>query len=258
MVSIVIVNYNQKNLLKLCLKNIYKANIDLDFEIIIVDNNSKDSSREYLSNLSKKEISVIQNNKNLGYAKANNQAIRQAGGDYILMLNPDVIIQKGVVEKLQNFLKENEKVAMVGPQILNPDKTIQNSCCRFPKIYTPALRRTFLGKLPILKKEIDRYLMKDFNHKSKRSVDWMIGACLMLKRDVLKEIGFLDERYFLYFEDIDLARKIKKVGKKIYYLPQAKVIHFHQRLSAHKRFCSKVVLTHILSGIKYFLKWGID
>ena len=146
---------------------------------------------------------------------------------------------------------------MVGPQILNPDKSIQYSCCRFPKVYIPILRRTFLGKLPIFKKKLDHYLMKDFDHKNKKSIDWMIGACLMLKKNILKEINFLDERYFLYFEDTDLAKKIHKYGKKVFYVPEAKVVHFHQRLSANKLF-SKIVLIHILSGIKYFLKWGID
>ncbi|HKL17170.1 MAG TPA: glycosyltransferase family 2 protein [Patescibacteria group bacterium] len=257
MVSIIIISYNQKELLERCIKNIFKINVKPEFEVIVVDNNSKDKTRKYLKGLKNDKLSVIYNDKNLGYAAANNQAIKISKGDAVLLLNPDVKMLPNSVSKLYDFLKNNENVGMVGPRLLNPDGSTQNSCCRFPKIYTPIARRTCLAKLPFLQKELNRYLMKDVDHEKNQEVDWMIGACLMIKKEVLKKIGYLDERYFLYFEDVDLARQIKKLGKSVYYLSDVKVVHDHQRLSAHKGVFSKVVRIHILSGIKYFLKWGL-
>lgn len=255
MVSIIIVNYNQKNLLKQCLRNIDEAHIGVDYEIIIVDNNSTDSSKEFLSH---SKFKVILNNENLGFHSANNQGIKLSNSKYVLILNPDVIILPGAIEKLYKFLENNPEVAMAGPQLLNPDKSIQYSCCRFPKLYTPAVRRTFIGKLPWFKKELTRYLMLDADHTKIQEVDWLIGACLMLKKEILNKIGLFDERPFLYFGDIDLARRIQKAGYKVYYVPHAQMIHFHQRLSDVQfgaSLFSKITWIHILDAIKYFIKW---
>lgn len=258
MLSIIIVNYNQKNLLRQCLRNIDEAHIGIEYEIIIVDNNSTDSSREYLTSLVNNKLLIINNTKNIGYAGANNQGIKLAKGEYIATLNPDVIVLRESIEKLFKFLENNPDVAIAGPQLLNPDKSIQYSCCRFPKVYTPAIRRTFLGKLPLFKKERDRYLMLDFDHKKTKQVDWLIGAALMMRKSALDKIGLLDERFFLYFEDVDLARRIQKAGYTVMYYPKSKMYHFHQRLSdvqSGASLFSKITWIHIMSALKYFIKW---
>ena len=269
MVSIVIVSYNQKNFLKQCLKNIIEADIGLDYEVIVVDNASKDGSKEFLSNFdfqsfnsgsSKnfRDFKVVYNGRNLGFAKANNQGIKLSQGKYLLLLNPDVIVLPGSVEKLVRFLENSPSMAMVGPQLLNPNGSLQYSCCRFPRWYTPILRRTFLGKLPGLRRELNRYLMLDWNHQEIKEVDWLVGAALMVRREILNRIGLLDERFFLYMEDVDLARRIKGAGFKIVYFPGSKMHHFHQRLSARHlgpALFSKVSWIHIISAIKYFWKW---
>ncbi|MDA2921794.1 glycosyltransferase family 2 protein [Patescibacteria group bacterium AH-259-L07] len=258
MLSIIIVNYNQKNLLRQCLRNIDEVHIGIAYEIIIVDNNSTDSSKDFLSSLTNNKLLIINNSKNIGYAAANNQGIKLAKGKYILTLNPDVIVLRESIEKLFEFLEKNSDVAMIGPQLLNPDKSIQYSCCRFPKLYTPAIRRTFLGKLPVLKYELDRYLMLDADHTKIQEVDWLIGAVLMMRKSALDSIGLLDERFFLYFEDVDLARRIKKAGYKVMYYPKSKMYHFHQRLSdvqSGASLFSKITWIHIVSALKYFIKW---
>ncbi|MDA2936018.1 glycosyltransferase family 2 protein [Patescibacteria group bacterium AH-259-L05] len=242
-------------MLKQCLRNIDEAHIGIDYEIIIVDNNSTDSSKEFLLQL---KCKVILNNENIGYAAANNQGIKLAKGKYILTLNPDVIVLPESIEKLFGFLENSPDVAMAGPQLLNPDKSIQYSCCRFPEVYTPAIRRTFLGKLPLFKKELNRYLMLDFDHKKTKEVDWLIGAVLMVRKSALDSIGLLDERFFLYFEDVDLARRIQKAGYKVMYYPESKMYHFHQRLSdvqSGASLFSKITWIHITSALKYFIKW---
>lgn len=259
--SIIILNYNQKNLLKNCLKNLFESKVKLKYEIIVIDNNSTDGSKKFLSEFKIKELEfkIILNNRNNGYAKANNQGIKLAQGKYILILNPDVIVLPDSIEKLVKFLDQNPKAALVGPQLLNPDKTIQHSCYSFPRLYTPAVRRTFLGKLPGLKKELKRYLMLDFDHQKTKEVDWLLGAALMIRKEILDKIGFFDERYFLYFEDVDLARRIKQAGFKVYYFSESQMIHFHQRLSAAQAsfpsLFSKITWIHIASALKYFRKW---
>ena len=260
-VSIIIVNYNQKNFLKECLKNILEAKINLDYEIIIVDNNSRDSSKEFLTELSVKndKIKIILNKKNFGFAKANNQGIKKARGKYVLILNPDVIVLPGAIEQLYQFMETHPEVGIAGPQLLNPNKTIQYSCLRFPCWYMPIFRRTILGKLPIAQKALKKYLMTDFDHQIAKPVDWLLGACLMIRKDVLEKIWFFDERFFLYFDDVDLARRVWQAGFKVYYFPPAKMYHFHQRLSVERSkfpfLFSKVTWVHCSSAIKYFQKW---
>ncbi|MBL7141605.1 glycosyltransferase family 2 protein [Patescibacteria group bacterium] len=269
--SIIILNYNHKNLLKNCLKSLKEAGIKLDYQIIITDNNSNDNSQEFLSQIKisarsgfasgekDPDLKVILNNRNLGYAQANNQAIKMAHGKYVLILNPDVVVLPNSIERLIKYLQKNKKVGVVGPQLLNPNKTIQYSCYRFPKLITPAVRRTFLGKLPGFKRELERYLMLGFDHQQTREVDWLIGACLMIKKEVLEEVGYFDERYFLYFEDVDLAKKVWQAGYKVVYVPKAQMIHFHRRLSADRSalvaLFSKITWVHISSALKFFIKW---
>ena len=261
MISVIIVNYNQKNFLKQCLKNIEEAKIGINYEVIIVDNNSKDNSQELLLRLTNQDsrIRVFINKKNFGFAKANNQALKEARGEYILILNPDIIILPGSVEKLYQFMKEHPDCAVAGPKLLNPNKTIQYSCCRFPKWYTPILRRTFLGKLPFGKKHLRKYLMVDWDHQTVREVDWLLGAALMVKKEAIDKVGLMDERFFLYFEDVDWCRRFHQAGFKAFYVPDSQMYHFHQRLSAERAgfpaLFKKITWIHLISAIKYFWKW---
>ncbi len=261
MLSIIILNYNNVGLIKKCIKSILDAQIKIDYELIVVDNNSHDKSREFLSqiDLGPVKTQIIFNNHNSGYAAGNNQAIKLAKGEYIFICNPDIIILPGAIETLYSYLKSHSEVGMVGPKLLNLDRTVQFSCCRFPHWYTPFLRRTFFGGLPLLKEKLKKYLMISYDHIEKREVDWMIGAALMLEKDFFEKIGGFDERYFLYFEDIDLARRVWQKGKKVIYLPKAQLIHAHQRASSMRlalpSLFSKILWIHIKSAIKYFWKW---
>ncbi len=256
MLSIIIVHYNQENLLKQCLRNISEAKIDLEKEIIIIDNAFTARSRDFLVDWQKIEQNrrVIFNKENIGYAKANNQGIKAAKGEYILILNADVIVLPGSVEALVSLLKQDPSVGLAGPQLLNIDKTIQDSCYRFPRFYTPLARRTFLGRI-FLRNELKRYLMRDFDRQRTREVDWLLGACLASRKRILEGVGLFDERYFLYLEDTDLARKMRQNGFKTVYLPSAKMYHFYQRSSDEGGLFKKIVWIHIISALKYFWKW---
>ena len=157
------------------------------------------------------------------------------------------------------FLKVHPEVGMVGPQLLNPDKTIQHSCARFRGLMNPLYRRTLLGRLKGGTAMVRHYLMVDADHTKIQPVDWLLGACLMLKRNHLTTAGLLDERFFLYFEDIDWCRRFWAKGLKIVYLPTAHMIHYHRRLSAEDTIFTALfsapTRAHIASGIKYFWKY---
>ncbi|MDD2646660.1 MAG: glycosyltransferase family 2 protein [Patescibacteria group bacterium] len=256
--SIIIVNYNQKNLLKQCWQNIINAQIKLNFELIVVDNNSSDGTRDLLSDIKNEPAikpQIILNAVNLGFAKAVNQGLKQSIGQYVLVLNPDIIILPGSVEKLHQFIKSHGRCAIAAPKLLNPDKTLQFSAYRFPKWYMPILRRTFLGRFGWGKKQIDYYLMKDWDHQENREVDWVLGGAMMLNRLAVEQIGGLDERFFLYFEDVELCRRVKKNNWQVWYVAEAPFYHYHQRLSAEPLgLFKKITWIHASSWLKYLLK----
>lgn len=250
--SIIILNYRSAGLVKQCLKGIEKYLINISYEIIVVDNNSPDK----LLNLPElfPQIKFILLSKNKGFAAGNNAGIKVAKGNFILILNPDIAVLPGSIEKMITYLLEHKKVGMVVPQLLNPDRTIQFSVMRFPKWWLPILRRTFLGNFTWAAKWLNWYLYKDWDHLTVKKVDWALGACLLVKREALLQVGLFDERYFLYVEDTDWCRRFWQKGWEIIYLPSAQLIHYHMRESAEK-FFSKINFIHFISWLKYFWKF---
>lgn len=254
--SIIIVNYNSALKTLSLLESIFNADMaGINYEIIVVDNNSKE---HIASSLKQRypEIIFISSFKNRGMGGGNNMGINKAQGDFYLILNPDTLVEKNTIKIMFNYIKENTDVAVLGPKLLNPDRTLQYSCARFPKFYTPIFRRTFLAKF--FKKHIDWFLMKDFNHNEIKEVDWLMGSSLMIRKS--SALRF-DERYFMYFEDIDLCRSAWHDNYKVVYNPEAKLIHDHQRESAQGAwylsfFTNKIVREHIKSWLKYFYKWN--
>jgi len=257
--SIIVLNYRTKGLLKECLKGIKLVQPKLDYEIIVVDNASGDGTPVMMRE-NFPDIRFIASDKNLGYAKGNNLGIKAAYGRYIMIMNPDIVMFHGVLEKLVEFMDNHSDVGVIGPKLLNPDKSLQYSCYRFPDFWTPIYRRTPFGYFRFAKKKLDDYFMKDFDHASPREVDWLLGGCLLIRRKALEDVGFLDERYFAYFDDVDLCRSMWEKKWKVVYYPLVSVVHFHRRESAEgywwSGFFKKVTRVHLASWIKYFRKWG--
>lgn len=259
--SIIIVNYKSKLKLVRLLESIFKSDLkDINFEVIVVENNSGDD----LTDLDKRVV-IISSAKNLGMGGGNNLGISRSSGEYILILNPDTLVGNDSIRILYNYLRSHEKVGLVGPKLIYPDGSLQYSCSKFPIFLMPILRRTFLGDY--FKTRRDSFMMTDFDHASILSVDWLMGSCLMFKRELkLKDnkifVPKFDERYFMYFEDTDLCRNILAQGYKVIYNPEAVVVHDHKRDSARNPwyialFNDKITWIHIDSWFKYFKKWGI-
>jgi len=259
--SIIIVNYNTEKKALRCLDSILKSDLEnINYEVIIVDNNSKENLKNFLEKeFTAERIKIIHSEKNLGMGGGNNLGIERSNGKLILILNPDTIVKKGAIKALYNFILSREDLGIVGPKILNPNGSVQNSCFREWTFWMPLYRRTFLGK--IKQKQVDHFLMRDFDHESEREVDWLMGSCLVMRRAILERhnLGF-DERFFMYFEDADLCRAIRKLGYKVVYYPEAEIIHDHQRASSHgfwflAPFFNSLTRAHIQSWFKYFWKW---
>ncbi len=250
--SITIVNFNKGSFLLACLDSLYKTAGDISLEVIVVDNNSSDGTGEILPTLYP-GVRLILNSANLGFARATNQALALARGSFILLLNPDTVVMEGALQTLVDFLKANPGVGAVGPQMVGPDGAIQLSCRRFPG-YSTAL----FGHYSLLTRWFPRnrfsrrYLLSDWDHAETREVDWISGACLMTRREVLERVGFLDEQFFLFNEDVDWCKRVREAGWKVVYLPAARVVHY---IGASKdKIPSALVIARHRGMVHYYLK----
>ncbi len=258
--SIVILNYRSAGLTRQCVRGIYNCQPQLEFEVIAVDNNSHDGCCQWLGTTYPK-VRCIALQQNRGFAAGNNAGMREAGGEYVLILNPDITILPGQLEALVAFMDEHPKVGLAGPRLVNPDGSLQYSTYKFPSLWLPIFRRTILGGLPGVKSRLRQYQMMDWDHLVSRPVDWMLGACLIARRAAVNEVGLMDERYFLYVEDTDWCRRFWDKGWQVWYVAGVELVHFHERLSAQRPLLTaifnKITWVHIASWLKYFRKWGI-
>lgn len=256
--SIIIVNYNTGALTSACIESCLSQKLPRQTEIIVVDNKSHDNSVALLRS-DYPEVNVIDNQRNAGLAAGVNTALKVARGKYLLLLNPDIIALPGSIATLLNFLEKHSVVGVAGGQLLSPNGKIQYSCFRFYRLSTIIYRRTFLGSTSRGKQAIGDFLMKDFDHRHVRDVDWLMGSCLMLRASAVAAVGGMDERFFLYFEDVDWCRRLWQGGWRVTYVPDAQFSHFHQRSS--RRGALGGIITnwatreHIRSAIKYFRKY---
>ena len=228
--SIIIVSWNTCELTLKCVKSVFKYLENINFNIYIVDNNSSDNTVVELEKLNYKNLYIIKNKNNLGFAKANNQAIKQATGDFILLLKPDTEFIDDSIIKLIDFAETDSKIGIVGPKLLNPDKTLQRSCRRFPELIDQIfIQLKFYNFFPNKISVIKKYFMLDFDHNEIREVDQIMGAAMLIKRQVFDNIGFLDEKFWLVFEEVDFCKRAKDAGWKIYFNPDCQIIHHKEQ-----------------------------
>ncbi|MDD5749525.1 MAG: glycosyltransferase family 2 protein [Patescibacteria group bacterium] len=255
--SIIILNYHNKNLSKELLKNIQELVLPQKHEIIVVDNGSYDGIEEIVKSFA--GVKFIQSKKNGGFAYGNNLGIKEAQGKYIIIMNPDLAILSNAISLMIDYLDEHSEVGLAGPRLINADKSIQHSCTTFPNWRLPFYRRTSLGKTKAGRKWLRAYLMKDLDHYQNFYVPALFGACLIFRRQALEKVGLLDERYFMYMEDLDWSRRFWQAGYKVAYIGQAEVIHLHRRQSAADSFTglifSRSARHHIRSFLKYLHKF---
>ena len=221
--SVIIVSYNTRKLLRLCLKSIYENTTGLQFEVIVVDNNSTDGSGEMVS-AEFPTVRLLANADNEGFARANNRGFDASQGDNLLFLNSDTIIRNNAITYLSDYLQKHSKVGVVGPKLLTPEGIPTQSYQRFMDI-----GKVFLGARRL------RHIINIDNHRlnypryqftADQEVEWISGAALAIKRNVFQRIGKWDEHYFMYYEDMDLCLQVMRAGYKVMYHPAAEVTHF--------------------------------
>ncbi|MGB8952708.1 MAG: glycosyltransferase family 2 protein [Candidatus Aminicenantales bacterium] len=213
--SCILVNFNDRMHLEECLPAIERSARGMDFETIVVDNNSSDGSPEYVTR-NFPAVQLIRNTENVGFARANNQGVKASRGEYVLFLNTDTVIAPEALNLLLRELKVDPAVGAVGPALLRKDKSFQVSFGNTVNFFSELLRKCLLNFCLRTRLKWAR---------KKREVGWLSAACFLARKRIVEEAGGFDENFFLYFEDIDLCMRIRKKGGKLLYLPAAKVFH---------------------------------
>lgn len=223
--SIIIISFNTRQLILDCLRSIYDTAADLNLEVIVVDNASTDDSPQAIKK-SFPQVKLIQNQTNLGFTKANNQGIKTSRRECVMLLNSDTIVKPGALHTLVSYLDSHPQVGIVGPQLINPDDSIQPSGGYLPRLSNIIAWMLFIDDLPFIKPWFWSYQLRylpKFHHT--RLFGWLQGAALVLRRSTLDQIGSLDESIFMYAEDVELCFRAQKAGWLIYLVAEAQVIH---------------------------------
>jgi len=224
-ISIIIVNWNTKELLLQCLNSIIQEKNGIELEIIVVDNASTDGSAGEVRN-QYSTVKVIQNDTNLGFAKGNNIGIKQSSGRYICLINSDVIVMSECFRKMIVHMDANPSIGMLGPRLLWPDSSLQPSCKNFPSVWNNLCMALGLNRLFPHSKLLNGEHMQYFAHNVISNVDALAGAFLMVRKAVIDKVGTLDEDFFIFGEEIDWAKRIHDAGYEIIFFPYAEAIHF--------------------------------
>lgn len=252
-IRIIIVNYNGKEFLRRCLASIYESETESRFQVHVVDNASTDGSAEMVEACFP-QVCLTKNRENIGFGKANNQILRsETDARYYLTLNPDIIVTKGSIDYLRAYMDAHENVGISGCKLLNPDLSLQYSCRTWPHPLTILLRGMMVERFFADAKPFRDYYMTDWDHDHATEVDWILGSCLMIRKKTLEGVGFFDENFFMYYEDVDLAMRARENGWGVVYIPDVSMIHHHKQES-HNWRSIRVRFQHIRSATHFFRK----
>lgn len=259
--SIIIIEYHCMEDVFSCLRSIEAWLGPYEHECVVLSNSgyTEDVLEKYRAGFGAARL--VPAGGNLGYAGGVNAALREVNGDYVYILNPDCLLTDAGAIDIMEKMAENPSWGIAGPKVVDEKGVIQPSCRRFPRPWTFFMTRTSLSKSGFGRRETARYFMQDFAHDDERDVDWVSGGALIARRDAVEKLGGMDQRYFLYMEDVDLCRAFNKHGFIVKYCPISTVIHSGQHASVKgglKVLLSRNFRWHITSLAKYFVKWGLS
>jgi len=245
LLSIIILNWNGGQVLIDCLESIYARSHRFAFEVIVVDNASTDGSPDRVAT-EFPQVRLLRNKRNLGFAGGNNRGLEVAQGRCLLLLNNDTIVLNDALEVMLDEMEAHPEVGILGCRLLNPDASLQRSCGIFPNLLTEFLDQTMLHRLFPL------YKMGHRTYDAPREVDWVTGACMLVRREVYEQVGGLDEGFHMFLEDVDWCMRVRRAGWQVRYTPAARIIHL-------KGYSSQSVLPHMLvedqrSAYRFFRK----
>lgn len=239
-ISIVIVNWNTRDILRDCLRSVYEETQDVEYEIIVVDNDSSDGS-SVMVKAEFPQVILIENSENCGFAVANNQGIAIAKGRYILLLNSDTIVLDGAITKTVEFADEHPSAGVVSCQVLNEDKTVQPNCSMFPSITNWFLMVSFLYKVLPGNKFFGRANYGGWEYDSEREVEVVSGCFMLVRVEAVEKVGWMDERFFMYSEEVDWCWRFKESGWKVLFTGCAQIVHYGN-VSAVKHGADRAVI----------------
>ena len=248
--SVVIINWRQRYHMERSLPSIFNKNFSLKFEVILINKPSDDETENFIKE-NYPEVKLIEHQK-FGIAEMRNVGIINSQGRYILMLDADTEVLYASFDKMIKFMNEHPETGGAGGKTLKPDGNLEYSCKRFYSLPAILMRRTPLGKIFPHNKWDKNHLMMDKNHNEIFEIDWMAGACFLMRRKTIEQVGIFDEHFYFGFEDVDWCYRAKKLGWKIHYIPDACIIHYVQRSSA-KGF-NKMAFQHLKSGLRFWRK----
>lgn len=258
-VSILIVHYNTPGLLRQTLKGIFSSVQQVSFEVIVVDNNPQIR----VSDLVRKEfpqVKLLVSQAHRGFGGGMNYAMEYANGRYFFIFNPDIVTFDGTLDALGRFMDTHPDIGMLGPKLLNPDRSLQYSCFQFMKPSIMFYRRVpILRSLGFAKCAVDAYQMKHWTHDEVADVDYLLGAAMFVRKEVLDEVGGFDPNFFVYFEDQDWCRRFWLHGWRVVYHPGIVFVHYHRRETAEGSFFQQLrnplTRTQIKSALYYYRKY---
>jgi len=249
--SIAIVSWNTRDLLDQCLESVYASSAGLGFETIVVDNASDDGSADMVASRYP-DVELIQNRMNLGFAAACNLAFKHSTGRYFLLLNSDTIVLGGALKAMIEFMDSHPDAGAAGCRLLNRDGSLQRSCSRFPDLITELFDALYLSKLFPKSRLFGCYSMSYWGFDEVREVDFAGGSCLIVRREAVEEVGLLDEGFFMYTEEADWCYRMWEQGWKVYYFPDAQVIHLGGE--SVRRYGSDILLQLYASRNRFIRK----
>ncbi len=247
-VSIIIVNWNTRDILRNCLTSVFQQTHGMDFEVIVIDNASSDGSVQMVKS-EFPQVILVENTENRGFAAANNQGMRIAKGRYILLLNSDTIVLDGAIQKTVAFADQHPQAAVVGCKVLNPDHSLQPTCFMFPSLLNLFLSASYLYKIFPHSRFFGRERMSWWNRDNVREVDVVTGCFMLVRRKVIEQVGLMDEDFFMYAEETDWCFRFKQAGWQNLFYPDAQIIHLGGQSSKQVRAKS---LVQLRLGILHF------
>jgi len=249
--SIVIICWNDWNVIENCLRSIFEGTHETDFEVIVSDNGSTDGSVEKIR-AQFPAVFIIENRANLGFAKGNNAGIRAARGEYVLILNPDTIIHDGSLDRWIRYAERNPEAGAFGCRVHNPDGTYQESARPFPTVRRSLIAALYLRPLGYLGDAFASDTYQGWKGDTERKIDWQSGCCVMFRSRVLRLLNGFDERFFYHFEEVDLCRRVWESGYTVYFTPEASITHLGGQSVG--RFPLRFALETSRNRYRYFYK----
>jgi N-acetylglucosaminyl-diphospho-decaprenol L-rhamnosyltransferase len=259
--TIAVNGYKNPELLRLCLDSIQKemSSSGIRYEIIVADSATGEDT-EMLMRERYPDARFFPFKENVGFKRMVNVSLDEAHGEYIFLINSDIILTEGAIPNMLNYIRTHSDIGILSPKQLNFNGTLQPSCFRFYRPLTIVYRRTWFGKLPFAKRHLRWFMMEDYDKSAPRNVDWVMGSAMLVSKRGVVKIGKMDEQFFMYMEDVDWCRRFWEHGYRVVYYPDATVYHYHGKGSAKGGFIGSLLFNrltwyHIESAVRYFWKY---